>query len=92
MVNYTNTVVYFIVTADFSSIKIGYSANPHRRIRQLQTGNAKKLSFLGMVPGCLQSEAVLHSALEEYRVEGTNEWYTPDLPVLELIASLIAKK
>lgn len=70
--------VYFIATPDH--VKIGFTgADPRRRLRELQVGNAHRLELVGSIPGCMDMEADLHARLERSRASG--EWFrrTPDV-------------
>lgn len=71
--------IYFIT--DGCSVKIGYTKdkNPEKRLKQLQTGNAKPLALLGFIPGDITIEKAIHSDLDAYREQG--EWFTlcPDV-------------
>jgi len=57
-------------------IKIGYaSGNLKERIRGLQTGNPRKLSFISAMPGKHDTERWLHIRFAQSRV--LSEWYHP---------------
>ena len=72
--------VYFIIeNEDLESqrIKIGYSGNPGRRIKELQTGNSRKLALMGWVSGGDKAyESTLHEKYSTFRVQG--EWFEID--------------
>lgn len=55
-------------------IKIGWSRNPVARLRQLQTGNATPLKFIGCVAANRQIEPALHRLFSTASVSG--EWFT----------------
>lgn len=75
--------IYFIEDGD--AVKIGFTkdANPKNRIRSIQTGNPKKLTLLGFVPGTIQDERRIHNDLKDYRLEG--EWFSFATPVISYI-------
>ena len=78
--------VYFI-TDGHGHIKIGKADDTSQRIKELQTGNPYKLSFLltvilPSVEEAFDLEQELHSIFDDYRMEG--EWFE-EPPVLELI-------
>lgn len=68
--------VYFISDGEY--IKIGSASSLPNRMKQLQTGNARKLKALYVIPcknqaESLKIEKVLHKRLEEDNVLG--EWF-----------------
>lgn len=54
-------------------VKIGYSVNPEARLKELQTGNPRKLSLIGTTKGSPQMEKNVHKFLKRYKHRG--EWY-----------------
>jgi Meiotically up-regulated gene 113 len=66
-------LIYFIATSA-GHIKIGYSANPDRRLKSLQTASSVPLRLIGTLPGTLKDEEALHARFAKYRVRG--EWFT----------------
>ena len=78
--------VYFI-TDGHGHIKIGKADDTCQRIKELQTGNPYKLSFLltvmlESIADAFELEQRLHAKFDDYRLEG--EWFEAE-PVLELI-------
>lgn len=60
---------------DDSRIKIGFSKNPEKRIRELQTGNSRKLAIMGWIESDDQShERCLHKKYKGFRLNG--EWFS----------------
>lgn len=68
------TSVYFIRSTGFGDVKIGTSADPRARLRDLQTGNAEELSLIRVIDGGEAEERWLHDRFREHRVRG--EWFT----------------
>ncbi len=68
--------VYFIQGQCGGAIKIGYSANPAKRLKELQTGYPDTLKILLMIPGSESTERTLHREFEASRLNG--EWFRPD--------------
>jgi hypothetical protein len=67
--------VYFIFQkGDNSKCKVGYSKNPEKRLKQLQTGNPDKLYIYKTVKGGKNEEDMLHDYLEDVRI-GNTEWF-----------------
>ena len=74
-------MIYLISTN--THIKLGFSKNPKRRLKQLQTANAEKLMLLKVFPGDKKVEKELHDLLDEYRMEG--EWFLYDDDIFKTI-------
>jgi hypothetical protein len=66
-------MVYFVEAGAGGPIKIGWTQDIDRRIAELQTANAHKLTLLGMVPGTMETEASLHARFSHLRLEA--EWF-----------------
>ena len=65
--------VYFIGRGRKGPIKIGFSKDPQKRMKSLQTGSAEPLSMLGLVKGGRAIEAIIHRRLARNRLHG--EWF-----------------
>lgn len=72
-------MIYFILNAASSTIKIGYSHDPQKRLANLQTSHHDRLEIIGVIPGGLAEEARLHRQFAGVRLSG--EWFraTPEL-------------
>ena len=81
--------VYFIQGVCGGSIKIGYSLDPAKRLKELQTGYPDTLTILLMIPGSEAIERALHRTFEASRLKG--EWFRPDGCVIEKIKELKVK-
>jgi hypothetical protein len=75
--------IYFIQGLCGGAIKIGFSVNPEKRLKALQTGYPDTLTILLMIPGNESSERIVHKTLETARLKG--EWFRPDDFVIEKI-------
>lgn len=75
--------VYFIQGQCGGAIKIGYSVNPEKRLKELQTGYPDTLVMLLMIPGSEATERALHRQFEASRLKG--EWFRPDACIIEKI-------
>jgi hypothetical protein len=66
--------VYFF-QADNTHVKIGQSADPHRRLRTLSHDIGHRLTVIGVMPSAdaRVEEAAIHRDLAEHRLEG--EWF-----------------
>jgi len=65
--------VYLMQCKETGSLKIGYSTNPRKRQKQLQTGNNSEIVILALLKGGQGLELKLHKLFSEYRVGG--EWF-----------------
>jgi transcriptional regulator with XRE-family HTH domain len=78
--------IYFIQEEEQGNIKIGYSATPNARMKQLQTGNSWTLKLLKTFPGTQREEKMLHERFKSCRILG--EWYGASRSLLDFIESL----
>lgn len=69
-----NVGVYIIGAEPGEMVKIGWSENISRRIRQLQTGNAARLFTLVCLDATQEHEFALHRRFSALRVDGS-EWF-----------------
>ena len=73
-VGYTTQGIYFVQARSGSKlIKIGYSFNADRRIRDLQVGSPEPLLVLGVIPGTRKDERDWHERFHYLRQHG--EWF-----------------
>lgn len=68
--------LYFIQSNNTGRIKIGRAKNPHKRIRELQTGNGEELRLIAYFQGWAWRERHLHELLKRFRLSG--EWFSYD--------------
>ena len=74
--------VYFILNEVTKNVKIGHSADPDKRLRQLQQGNDCPLKLIALVEGGQSLERQYHETWSQYRIEtpsGNNEWFSVDV-------------
>jgi hypothetical protein len=85
-------MIYLIEAPENKLIKIGFSANPANRLRQLQTGSSSKSKYriLAVLPGGQKRERELHSKFSLYHSH--LEWYFPAEPILDFIKSETANE
>ena len=71
--------VIYAIEDEQRRIKIGWARNASRRLAILQTGNADELRLVGVIPGTVANERIIHELLVTDRLRG--EWYrdSPDL-------------
>ena len=75
--------VYIIGHPEDGPVKIGVSAKPRDRLRDLQIGNPVKLKILAKFRGGPDQEAAAHRLLGTYRIQG--EWFARSGVVLTFI-------
>jgi hypothetical protein len=78
--------VYFIQGQCGGAIKIGFSVDPAKRLKELQTGYPDTLKILFMIPGDESTERALHRLFEGARLKG--EWFRPDDCLIDKIKEL----
>lgn len=79
------TFVYFIVDWQRSAVKIGVSAKPDQRLREVQTGNPHPLELALIVPGGYALERRLHQQYAPIRLRG--EWFKLTQELVDLITT-----
>lgn len=70
-------MIYFIQDTVTRAIKIGYSTNPQKRLKNLQHSNQNKLVLLHAMHGELEHEAELLQRFDKFKMEG--EWFKGDI-------------
>jgi len=66
-------MIYFITDGQY--IKIGKSKNPIKRLKNLQTSNAKTLRFIYIFNVKDSYEKRLHKLFKNYQTNSCNEWF-----------------
>jgi DNA-binding transcriptional regulator YdaS (Cro superfamily) len=66
--------IYMVRAGDSGPVKLGFAADPNRRIAGLQTGQPEKLAVLRIMEGCRGFETALHRHFAPLRIRG--EWFT----------------
>jgi hypothetical protein len=73
----SESFVYVIAPSPEGPCKIGFSADPHRRLRQLQTGYPARLTLYHFQPFCADRaplmEKLIHKSIAFRRAKG--EWF-----------------
>lgn len=67
--------LYFVFNGVTGLMKIGVSADPCRRLRDLEFSSGMRLQEIGVLAGGEYLERPLHAALARHRVKG--EWFKP---------------
>lgn len=80
-------MIYFIQDTVTRAIKIGYSTNPQKRLKDLQNSNQNKLVLLYAMHGELEHEAELLQRFDKFKMQG--EWFKPEIAgaVSQIIAA-----
>lgn len=76
-------MIYFIQDGDDGPIKIGYSDNVLRRIRDLRTGTHQNLRLLLAIGGGVEQEAQLHERFSFAHKKG--EWFWPVNALIDFV-------
>ena len=73
-------------------IKIGVASNPSARVRDLQTGNAARISLLGSCAGgdnALGAEKHIHDCLRLIGYGASGEWFEPGIMTTIIANSIV---
>ena len=65
--------IYVIGNLTEMLCKIGYSNNPNKRLKEVQTGCPYRLEILATFDGNIPTEKQLHEKYKEYNING--EWF-----------------
>jgi len=79
--------VYCIRNDAAGAVKIGFSKNPMRRIKQLQTASPSRLRLVGMLESAQAFETALHEEYAHRRISG--EWFDDSDTQISTIMALI---
>lgn len=74
-----NDYVYIIGNKKEGICKIGYSKNPFKRLKELQTGCPYKLEIFVVVRGNISTESLLQKKYKKYKSNGEWFFYKEDL-------------
>lgn len=82
--------IYFVLTADNTHLKIGWTKTIKARFRELQCGNHLELKLIGKRRGTIDEERRLHSQAANHRARG--EWFRAAPEVLALVENELSKE
>lgn len=68
--------VYCIIHHERHAVKIGFSKNPARRLKQLQTGSADIFTLFDAFTGDRSTELAFHRTFADRRIIG--EWFSDE--------------
>lgn len=77
-------MIYFAQAGEGAPVKIGYAANPTKRLTELQTAHYEVIRMLLVIDGDERHEAFLHEKFAALRLRG--EWFRPASELLTFIA------
>src|SRR5262245_23909222 len=80
--------VYVLLAERSGMLKVGYAADPGRRLAELQTGSPEELILMGYLPGGPELEQHIHNLLRVEHVHG--EWFRATDDVLATLRTLLA--
>ena len=83
-------MICFIRSGGTGFVKIGYSACPEKRLRQLQTGNPEVLWIEALVDGDMELETSIHAQLQDRVKRG--EWFEICQEDLEQVIRSVRRK
>jgi DNA-binding transcriptional regulator YdaS (Cro superfamily) len=79
----------YAIGGDDGVVKIGWSADPFRRLTKIKTDCSSAVRLIGLIPATLRQEEEIKQLLEPWRVPGKGEWfYRGAIPVDAFVASL----
>lgn len=81
---------YVYAISDGVNIKIGVARHPQKRIKQLQTGNAVKITMLGYFSGGFSLEKEIHNKHQKVRENG--EWLYATTELIDYLNTMILDK
>jgi len=79
-------MIYFVQEENNGLIKIGYSTNPEKRLKTLQSKATKKLSIMKTREGDYDTESFLHIKFLNHLAY--NEWFYPHKELIDYIKNL----
>jgi DNA-binding XRE family transcriptional regulator len=74
----------YLISCDDKFLKIGYTKNIKKRLRELQTSNPIKLELCHLIDGDVNLEKELHFMFKYLRSQG--EWFDFDNSILQYFA------
>lgn len=74
-------MIYLIENQQNSAYKIGFSENPEKRLKALQTSNPTKLKLVATLEGDQQLEKEFHKKFKDFRLLG--EWFENKREILD---------
>ena len=78
--------VYFIRAGEDGPIKIGYAANPRKRLHTVQTAHWQTVRLVRLIDGGRDVERELHSRYQHLHIRG--EWFLFDASMLNVGAEI----
>lgn len=66
-------MIYLVTCPDNNTCKIGYSADPNKRVKALSTSSPFDLVLHSTITGEITDEKLLHDKFKEYNLRG--EWF-----------------
>lgn len=82
-------MIYFIQAVSGGPIKIGYAADPEKRIAEIQRMSPIELRTLKVIEGDLRQEKGLHKHFAKFRLHG--EWFNLNEGMLDIVIPLPEK-
>lgn len=74
--------VYFVTCRFANAVKIGFSVEPRKRVREIQWGCPMPVTLEAVIPGTMEDERAFHGRFADDNLTG--EWFTIT-PIIEAI-------
>ncbi len=80
------------------AIKIGYSKDPIKRLKQLQTGSSNRIGSEGWLyvgdneDLAREVEEMFHQGFKKYRIRYNGEWFTYSPVIKSMVESMLRNK
>lgn len=78
--------VYFLVSADCETVKVGYTDTPDMRLANANTWSAEDLNWEALFPASKADEQRIHALLKEHHLK--REWFSYNDTVADLVEDL----
>jgi hypothetical protein len=87
---FRQSVVYVVRRASDGAIKIGWTSDTERRLRELRRDERSPIALLAAMPGDKPDELALQARFESTRLEG--EWFSPSEELLAFVDGLSVQR
>ena len=81
-------MIYFIQEQESPyRIKIGYSKNAYKRIREISAGFSQHMTILKIMEGDRADESFFHQMFADCKIDGKREWFYPYGNLLDFLST-----
>ena len=78
-------LIYLVVSASTNKLKIGYTSNLKKRLRQISNASGTKVELISSFPGDMAMEKEAHKRFDHFRCIG--EWFEYDDSIINFFKS-----